>query len=108
MKDMRVSFVLPQVEGKKHFFHLTPVEFLCLSERKVIVQSHVCNDQMKNQVKILGAMFSVIIAGETDEHMKNNKSKSEYNIHDSKSMIFWLIKWVKGKAVVVAQKIKGN
>ena len=29
---------------------------------------------MKNQVKTLGAMFSVIIAGETDEHMNNNKS----------------------------------
>ena len=29
---------------------------------------------MKNWVKILGAMFSVIIAGKTDEHMNNNKS----------------------------------
>lgn len=29
---------------------------------------------MKNQVKTLGATFSVIIAGETDEHMNNNKS----------------------------------
>lgn len=71
---MRVSFVLPQVQGKKHLFHSAPVEFLCLSERKVIVQSNVCNDQMKNQVKTLGATFSVIIAGETDEHMNNNKS----------------------------------
>ena len=59
---------------EKHFFHSAPVEFLCLFERKVIVQSNVCNDQMKNQVKTLGAMFSVIIAGETDEHMNNNKS----------------------------------
>ena len=75
----------PQAQGKKHLFHLAPVEFLCSSERKVIVQSRVSNDQTEtDRVKILGSMFSVTIARETDEHLNNNKKSlkgSECNTH---------------------------
>ena len=65
---MNSLFFPPQAQDKKHLFQLAPVEFPGLSEREreVIAPQGArssSGQRKKDQVKIVGFMFCIIIAG---------------------------------------------
>lgn len=78
-RDVTVSF--PQAQGKKHFFYSGPVEFIeYLREGNCTYNQGTSDQGRKDQFKILGSMFSVIIAGGTPAQQQKNVNHSHIQL----------------------------